>query len=393
MMEFAKKVLGKKMFKSLMKKTMYSQFVAGEDYDSIKNSVDNLKAQGIGTIMCVPTEEDYTDADTDGFESREARFDRNSEVIHDCISKTETGTFSQMRVSAICSPSVLKALNDLLQPYQTQTYKPDGLSVRNFARGLDEATPSHNLVPQLTENQNKHLKNSLRRLDSFAKHCKSKNVRLLIDAEQYYLEGGNHHLILALQSKYNTWKPWVYGTYQCYRKDTLDRLEADLEMMSDDKFHFGAKLVRGAYRQQEKIRSIELGYEYPIYDSYEETCKAYNTALEIILRQVAYSPAEVMVASHNEESIQLATSRMIELGIEKRDAGVSFAQLYGMCDQVSYLLGHKGYEVYKSVPYGPVDTTLLYLVRRALENRDVTSRTEKERFLIWKEIRQRIVGV
>lgn len=67
MMEFAEKALGKRIFERLMKKTMYSQFVAGEDYDSIKDSVDNLKAQGIGTIMCVPTEEDYTQ-DTDEFE-------------------------------------------------------------------------------------------------------------------------------------------------------------------------------------------------------------------------------------------------------------------------------------------------------------------------------------
>lgn len=56
-------------------------------------------------------------------------------------------------------------------------------------------------------------------------HCKSKNVRLLIDAEQYYLEGGNSHLVLALQSKYNKWKPWVYGTYQCYRKVRCHTLE------------------------------------------------------------------------------------------------------------------------------------------------------------------------
>lgn len=79
--------------------------------------------------------------------------------------------------------------------------------------------------------------------------------------------------------------------------------------MSDEGMHFGAKLVRGAYREQEKLRSIELGYENPIHDSYEDTCKAYDTALEIILQKVAYSPAEVMVATHNEESIQLATSR------------------------------------------------------------------------------------
>ena len=68
-MKIAEKALGTKLFESLMKKTIYSQFVAGEDHDSIKNSVESLRAQSIGTIMCVPTEEDFVQ-DTDEFESR-----------------------------------------------------------------------------------------------------------------------------------------------------------------------------------------------------------------------------------------------------------------------------------------------------------------------------------
>lgn len=55
-----------------------------------------------------------------------------------------------------------------------------------------------------------------------------------------------------------------------------------------------------------------------------------------------------------------------------------------------FLLGQKGFIVYKSVPYGPVGEALAYLARRASENRDVIQRTEKERSLLWLELRRRM---
>ena len=55
-----------------------------------------------------------------------------------------------------------------------------------------------------------------------------------------------------------------------------------------------------------------------------------------------------------------------------------------------FLLGQKGLSVYKSVPYGPVGEALAYLARRASENRDVIQRTEKERSLLWLELRRRM---
>lgn len=54
------------------------------------------------------------------------------------------------------------------------------------------------------------------------------------------------------------------------------------------------------------------------------------------------------------------------------------------------VVGQKGFSVYKSVPYGPVGEALAYLARRATENKDVVKRTEKERSLLWQELRRRI---
>ena len=48
-----------------------------------------------------------------------------------------------------------------------------------------------------------------------------------------------------------------------------------------------------------------------------------------------------------------------------------------------------GCEVYKSVPYGTVDSTLLYLTRRAQENKSVMERSVIERGMIVEELVRR----
>lgn len=230
----------------------------------------------------------------------------------------------------------------------------------------------------------------LKRLDAFAKACINHNVQLVIDAEQTYLQAAINHLVLVAQYKYNKDYPWVYNTYQCYRKDTHDRVKANLELMNKLGFHFGAKIVRGAYMAQERNRAADMGYDDPIHDTYEDTCAMYDDVVYTVLQKVRSTPAEVMVASHNEESIQFVIQRMKEFGIAQDSGKVSFGQLYGMCDQVSYLLGQQGFSVYKSVPYGPVGEALDYLGRRAMENKDVIKRTENERSLLWHELKRRM---
>lgn len=50
----------------------------------------------------------------------------------------------------------------------------------------------------------------------------------------------------------------------------------------------------------------------------------------------------------------------------------------------------EGYAVYKSVPYGSIDDTLPYLLRRAQENRTVLQGIRKERDLLRKELYRRL---
>ena len=92
-------------------------------------------------------------------------------------------------------------------------------------------------------------------------------------------------------------------------QDTYDRVMANLELMQRLGFHFGAKIVRGAYMTMERNRAADMGYDDPIHNSYEDTCRMYDQVVDTLLHLASRTPAEVMIASHNEESVKLVVQR------------------------------------------------------------------------------------
>lgn len=62
-------MLGKRLFEFLLRKTMYNQFVAGETLPAIQDTIKMLRDCGIGTMLCVPNEEDLS-TDYDDFRGR-----------------------------------------------------------------------------------------------------------------------------------------------------------------------------------------------------------------------------------------------------------------------------------------------------------------------------------
>ncbi|KAM9810256.1 proline dehydrogenase 1, mitochondrial-like [Neosynchiropus ocellatus] len=255
----------------------------------------------------------------------------------------------------------------------------------------DELEP---LLTNFTPEDHRQMKRILQRMEELAKHAVENRVRLMVDAEQTYLQPAISRLTLEMQRLYNKRdKPVVFNTYQCYLKDAYDNVTMDLELSRREGWHFAAKLVRGAYMYQERDRAEEMGYEDPINPDYESTNRMYHRCLDHVLDEIASNrTANVMVASHNEDTVKHTLRRMSELGLQPTENMVYFGQLLGMCDQISFPLGQAGFPVYKYVPYGPVSEVMPYLSRRAQENRSIMKGAKKERELLWKELKRRLAS-
>jgi len=152
--------------------------------------------------------------------------------------------------------------------------------------------------------------------------------------------------------------------------------------------------------EQERARAELLGYKDPINPDYPATSAMYHKVLDECLTRIhalkvaGEDPQRIgiMVASHNEDTVRYGVGRMAELGLDPQERVLCFAQLLGMCDQITFPLGQSGYSVYKYVPYGPVNEVLPYLSRRANENGGLLTKVEKEKSLLKQELIARIKG-
>ncbi|BDA48708.1 Proline dehydrogenase 1, mitochondrial [Coccomyxa sp. Obi] len=243
----------------------------------------------------------------------------------------------------------------------------------------------------LSEEELRLLNNLMGRLYQLAEAAAAAGVRLMVDAEHSYFQPAIDHAAMELQRTFNRHTPTIFNTYQCYLKDSHERILLDMQRARQEGFLFGAKLVRGAYLHLERGRAKEKGYPSPIHDSIEATHANYNRIVEEALSAVAEDGAEFMIASHNQASVERAVALMHERGLDHRTVGVFFGQLLGMADPLSFVLGANGYRAYKYVPFGPVEEVMPYLVRRAQENSTVLGGVQKEKAMVAAELRRRIL--
>ncbi|VDN56363.1 unnamed protein product [Dracunculus medinensis] len=242
---------------------------------------------------------------------------------------------------------------------------------------------SHKMEPllsNLSDTEENEFENMVERIVRLAEYARRKGIRITIDAEQTYFQPAIAKITLAMMRKYNTKEGHIFQTYQTYLKNCLNDVELDMDIARRDKFHFGCKLVRGAYMEQERKRAQALGYDDPINSDAEATSQMYEKVLRRIIQEHEARGrgwVSVMVASHNENSIRGAVQLM-------KTKNIAPSQ------RISFPLGQAGYSIYKYVPYGPVEGVLPYLSRRAQENTAVTQNTKKQRELLWKELKRRM---
>jgi len=225
------------------------------------------------------------------------------------------------------------------------------------------------------------------RFDRICKKASEKNVKILIDAEESWIQDSIDSIALIMMKKYNKQKTIVFNTVQMYRHDRLEYLKDLHNSSKQNDFEIGIKLVRGAYIEKENIRAKKLNYKTPICESKKASDDNFNSGVKFIISNL--DKFNLFCGTHNEESIYKIINMIDQMGIERSSDKIWFGQLFGMSDHITFNLANENYNVIKYLPYGPIKEVMPYLIRRAEENTSVKGQTSRELTLIKNEISRR----
>jgi proline dehydrogenase len=431
---------------SVVKKTFFKHFCGGENLKEVVPRMQSLANSNIGSILDLAIEADLDAPEVSGTEAQlQAR-----EVVSkfkECvdIACTQRDSFIAIKITALYPPKLLKnwtmTLNLLYSEF-TKISNNHLVDLKMFV-SLSKKFPGLNSLDLQALFKSNDLNNdgylsfadliaifsihgkychalvgdgliSKSELDTAAlildeikvliEYAQEKNVKLMMDAEQTYFQAAIDDIVIGLCRKYNVKfnkkksdkisGPLIFNTYQMYLVSALQRMQQDIDRASQEGYSFGLKIVRGAYMESERQLASEKCYPSPIHPNIDETHKAYNSAIDLILKKMSTFdkdsclPLSLVIASHNHDSTVYARKLISDYNIEK-DGRVAFAQLLGMQDILTNELASESLKAYKYVPYGPVDVAIPYLYRRAQENSAMVKGMIADKNLIKNELKMR----
>ncbi|SDU06076.1 L-proline dehydrogenase [Polaribacter sp. Hel1_33_78] len=258
-------------------------------------------------------------------------------------------------------------------------FKPSGFGRFALYQKLSEGK-------KLTSKEEEEWNRVVARFHKVCKLAVKKDVPLLIDAEESWMQKAADELIEELMELYNKEKAIVFNTLQMYRHDRMNYLKELHKRAKEKNFYIGIKVVRGAYMEKERERAEEKGYPSPICTDKKATDLNYDTAIKYMMEQPKMA---LFAGTHNENSSYLVMDLAKTHNIKVDDNRLWFGQLFGMSDHISYNLASKGYNVAKYLPFGPVRDVMPYLIRRAEENTSVAGQTSRELNLLKTERKRR----
>lgn len=225
--------------------------------------------------------------------------------------------------------------------------------------------------------------NVKKRFENVCQAAYDNDTRLLIDAEESWMQDAADNLIEDMMLKFNKEKAIIFNTLQCYRWDRLSYVKALHERAKEKGFKLGFKTVRGAYMEKENARAKKHGYPTPICEDKEATDVNFNAVMCYCIDNI--EDISQFIGTHNEVSTYMALQLMGQQDIQLSDDRIWFGQLYGMSDHISFNLGRVAANAIKLVPFGPIKDVIPYLIRRAQENSSVQGQTGRELALLREE--------
>jgi len=339
--------------KGIIRNTIFKQFVGGETLAETIPVAQMLAEHNVDVIL------DYGVEGKEGEES----FDHATQVFIDVINHAASQKnipFISIKVTGLASHELLQTLHE----------------APRLRSGIHDNEMEQAAWDRVRE-----------RMYAICEAAAEKNVGVLVDAEESWIQDPIDRLTMEMMAVFNTQKAVVFNTIQLYRHDRLHFLRISHQIAEAQGFILGLKLVRGAYMEKERAVALEKNRLSPIQISKEATDTDYDEAVRFCMDHI-HSTA-VIIASHNEQSNLLGAKLLDEMMLPHNHPHVHFSQLYGMSDTITFNLAKEGFNVSKYLPFGPIQDVIPYLMRRAQENTSVSGQTGRELLQLKRELARR----
>ena len=350
-----------------IRNTIFKQFVGGETLEETSVVAKKLGEYHVQVIL---------DYGVEGGDDGEKGFDHSTEEFIRVIEYAGTQPnipFMSVKVTGLSRFSLLEKMDGLMN-------KATGTLIKRYLAAIDNLT-----VKEKEEWHRVRL-----RVMRICEVAAGKNIGVLIDAEETWIQDPVDALTILMMDTFNRQRVVVYNTLQLYRHDRYKFLQDSYEAAAKRNFILGAKLVRGAYMEKERLRATEMNYPSPIQQDKHSTDRDYDASVKFCIDHL--DVIAVIIASHSEQSNLTATQLLQQKNLPLNHPHVHFSQLFGMSDNITFNLAKAGCSVSKYLPFGPIKDVIPYLMRRAEENSSVGGQTGRELGLIKKELARRKEG-
>ena len=348
----------------VIKKTIFQQFVGGETLEETAPVAKKLGAYHVKVIL---------DYGVEGGDDGETGFNHSTEEFIRVINYAGTQPnipFISVKVTGFSRFALLGKIDELMN-------KATGTLMKRYL----------SVIENLPTAEKEEWHRVRMRMLHICEAAAEKKIGVLVDAEETWIQDPVDALTILMMDTFNKQRVVVYNTIQLYRHDRFKFLRDSYEAAAERNFVLGAKLVRGAYMEKERLRAAEMNYSSPIQADKESTDKDYDDAVKFCIEHLDI--IAVIIASHNEQTNLTATELLQQKNIPFNHPHVHFSQLYGMSDNITFNLAKAGCSVSKYLPFGPIKDVIPYLMRRAEENSSVSGQTGRELGLIKKEMVRR----
>src|SRR5438034_6265434 len=203
------------------------------------------------------------------------------------------------------------------------------------------------------------------RLRPILRRAREVGAFINFDMESYAHKNTTLELFKTIfrEEEFKNW-PHAGIVIQAYLRDSEADLRDLIEWGRKRGTRFAVRLVKGAYWDYETTKSLQNGWDCPVYFQKPESDANFETLTKLLLENESIVTAAF--GSHNIRSIAHAQAFADELGLDP--SRFEFQLLYGMAGPIKRALVEMGYRVREYCPVGELLPGMAYLVRRLLEN-------------------------